>query len=56
MANEKVQQLRPEGHFALEAELADRVQRLVYEYDGRISMVSAIGVLELVKANLLPKA
>ena len=51
--SEKVQQLRPEGHFAAEAELADRLTRLVHEYDGRMSLVGVVGVLELVKVQVL---
>lgn len=44
--------LRGGEHFAIEAELADRIRRVVLEYEGRVSFVSAIGVLEVVKMEL----
>ena len=33
-------------------ELADRIKALVYEYDGRIPLASAIGVLHLVAYDI----
>lgn len=44
--------LRGGEHFAIEAELADRLRKIILEYDGRISLASAIGVLEVVKIEL----
>lgn len=48
-----VRTLRDGKHFALELEIASRVKALVMEYEGRISLVSALGILELVKAELM---
>lgn len=39
--------------FALESEIASRVKALLMEYEGRLSLVSALGVLEVVKHELL---
>jgi hypothetical protein len=49
---DNVVSLRGGQHFALEAEIADRVKSLIMEYEGRISLVSALGILELVKLEL----
>lgn len=34
-------------------ELADRIKALVYEYDGRITLAAAIGVLHLVADDII---
>lgn len=44
-----VTRLRDEGHSAIEAELAKRIKLLLLEYEHRISLAQAIGVLEIVK-------
>lgn len=51
--SDNVKQLRPEGHYAMEAEIDDRIKLLIHEYDGRISLVAVLGILELVKADLI---
>lgn len=38
--------------FPKESELADRIEKLIHEYDNELSVVAAIGVLELVKLEL----
>ncbi len=40
---------RPED---LTAELAERVNNVIHEYDGRMSLAAAIGALEIVKLEL----
>lgn len=47
-----VVQLRNGQHFALESEVAQRVKAVIMEYEGRLSLVSALGVLELVKIEI----
>lgn len=49
---DNVVSLRDGKHYALESEIAQRVKAVIMEYEGRISLVSAIGVLEVVKAEL----
>ena len=34
-------------------ELADRIKALIYEYDGRITLAAAIGVLHLVADDII---
>jgi hypothetical protein len=38
--------------YAQEAELADRIKALIYEYVDQISLVAALGVLEVVKIDI----
>lgn len=51
-----VTQLRDGKHYALEAEITGRLKDLVMEYEGRVSLVAVLGVLELLKAELLKEA
>jgi len=51
-----VSQLRDGKHYALEAEIAARLKGLIMEYEGRISLVATVGILELIKADLLKEA
>lgn len=51
--SDNVINLRDTPLFALESEVAQRVAALMHEYDGRLSLVSALGVLEVVKHELL---
>lgn len=51
-----VAQLRDGKHFALESEIASRLKDLVMEYEDRVSLVAVIGILELIKADLLGAA
>lgn len=39
--------------FPVEGELAQRLLDLVHEYNGRISLVAALGCLEFVKLQLI---
>jgi len=45
--------LRETPIFALESEVSQRVKALLHEYDGRLSLVAALGILEVVKSELL---
>ena len=47
-----VAHLRDGKHYALEAEIAARVKALVMEYEGRVSVVSVLGILELTKLEI----
>ncbi len=42
--------------FPVEAEFAKRLNDLVSEYEGRLSLVAALGILELMKSQLLSDA
>ena len=48
-----VKSLNKEKKFNKEGELHDRITKLIREYDGEISLVSALGVLEVIKVNLI---
>jgi hypothetical protein len=50
---DNVVNLRDTPHFALESEVAQRVKAVLMEYEGRLSLVSALGILEVVKHELL---
>lgn len=41
------------NEYPKEGELCDRILNLIYEYEGEMSTVSAVGVLDLVKKKLL---
>jgi hypothetical protein len=45
-----------QASFPREAELAARIYDLVHEYSGEISLVAALGVLEMTKSTLLQEA
>jgi hypothetical protein len=45
--------LRDTPLFALEMEIAQRVKSMLMEYEGRLPLVSALGILEVVKHELL---
>lgn len=47
-----VAQLRDGQHFALEAEITDRIWALIMEYEGRVSLVATLGILDVVKHGL----
>lgn len=51
--SDNVVNMRDEPLFALDSEVAQRVKALLMEYEGRLSLVSAIGILEVVKCDLL---
>ena len=40
-------------HFSVEGEIAKRIHALLMEYEGQISVVSAVGILEVVKHELM---
>lgn len=48
-----IAQLRDGKHFALEAEITDRIWSMIMEYEGRVSLVATLGVLDVVKHGLL---
>ena len=41
---------------AAAGEMAERIKELVYEYSERVPLATAIGVLEIVKAEILEEA
>lgn len=45
--------LRDTPLFAMESEIAQRINAVLMEYEGRLSLVSALGILEVVKCDLL---
>lgn len=49
----KVFTLKVSKTYAQEAELADRVKAIIYEYAEQISLVAALGALEVVKHDLI---
>lgn len=49
----KVARLPVERTFAVEGELAKRLKEVIYSYEGQISVVATVGVLELVKHEIL---
>jgi len=49
MAVKRVKENRP---FAKEAELSDRIISLIHEYDNELSLVSVIGILDVVKDEI----
>lgn len=51
--SENVINLRDTPLFALESEVAQRVKALLMEYEGRLSLVAALGILEVVKSELM---
>ena len=48
----KVVSLDKEKTFSKEAELANRIDDLILEYNGELSLVSVMGILELKKIEL----
>lgn len=48
-----VTSLNKEKKFNKEGELFKRIENLIREYDGEISLVSALGILELHKHKLI---
>ena len=47
-----VQSLNKEKVFSTEAELSQRIGDLISEYDGELSLVSVLGILDLKKIEL----
>lgn len=45
--------INTEKKFPLSAELFERIESLIHEYEGELGVAEAIGVLEMVKQNLL---
>ena len=48
-----VSQIPVEKRFSLEAEMAARIREQIDTYSGRVSLVAAIGVLEVIKGDLI---
>lgn len=40
------------GH-VLAGEMAERIKEVIYDYSGRLPVAAAVGVLEIVKAEIL---
>ena len=51
----KLEVLKTDGKRAedLAGELAERIKSLVYEYDGRMALATAVGVLAIVQHELI---
>jgi len=47
-----VKSLNKEKTFSKEAELSERINALISEYDGELSLVSVFGILDLIKIEL----
>ncbi len=56
MTDNNITALPVERKFPIEAELTGRINELIHEYDGQVSTVSVIGVLELVKRGVIDTA
>lgn len=41
-----------EKRYSKEAELSDRIVNLIHEYDGELSLVAVIGILDVVKDEI----
>ena len=50
---DNVKQLNKEKVFSKEGELSERISNLISEYDGELSLVSVLGILELKKLYLI---
>lgn len=50
MAIGKAKNTKP---YRIESELAGKIDELIHEYDGMISCVAVVGVLELIKAEII---
>lgn len=48
-----VVRLREVETFPLEREVTSRLLAVIHEYDERLSLVAAVGILEVIKAGLL---
>lgn len=48
-----VLQMNKEKQFKKEQELYSRIVDLIHEYDGEISLVAALGALELAKTQII---
>jgi len=48
-----IESIRP---FPKESELANRIKDLIFEYEGELSTVAVIGILDLVKAEITIEA
>lgn len=53
MAVGKIRQSKP---YKIESELAGKIDELIHEYDGMISCVAVVGVLELIKSEIIRDA
>lgn len=52
MSNIKKFKNNKEREFPVNEEVEQRIISLIYEYDGEISLVSALGILDLVKDQI----
>lgn len=52
-SSDNVIPLRASPNYSLEAELAEQIKRILFQHEGRMSLVTAIGILEVVKAEIL---
>ena len=50
---DNVTKLNKEKVFSKEGELSERISSLISEYDGELSLVSVLGILELKKLYLI---
>jgi len=48
--NSKIKSIRP---YPKESELASRIKDLIHEYDGEMSIVALLGILEMVKSEMI---
>lgn len=53
MSDDNLFPLNATPNFSLEGELAEQIKRILFQHEGRISLVTAVGILEVVKAEIL---
>lgn len=53
ISGDKVIPLRAAPNYSLEAELAEQIKQILFQHEGSMSLVTAIGILEVVKAEIL---
>lgn len=51
-----VKPLPVEKRYSVEGEMAERIRELIHSFDGRTSLVAAIGVIDLIKHELIESA
>lgn len=44
------------SHYDIAYEMAERIEALIYEYDKKIPLALAIGVIEIVKIEIIEQA
>lgn len=53
MTTENITPLRSHGQYHVEAQLAKELDEMIHKYDGLLSRVAVLGILEVLKHGLL---